>query len=611
MTRTKDAVPGRKALVIGADGLLGSHLVRRLLEEGYAVRVFKQASSTSPTLDGLDLDLVEGDLLDDSPVLESAMEGCFCVFHVAAITDLWADSDLIWKVNLEGTRRVLDACLAAGVKRLIYTGSASSFQFGTREHPGDETGSFPPEHRGVTYMESKHKAMELVLDYVQNKGLDAVVVAPTFMLGSLDWRPSSGELIRQFIRRAMKMTAPGGRNFAYAPDVAAAMVSAVDRGRKGECYLLGGRNLNFLDFFTRVARIAGLEPPNRELPGSVLAAAGWLGSLAGMVSQKPVALNRTLARLAACGTYYSSKKAVTELDMPQTAVETGIEDTVRSLLEYGHIHARDSRCFKDKVAIVTGASRGVGFAVARELVKRGVRVVMTARSEKRLEDSRRKLERLGGKVVAVSGDVGRWDDARQMVDAAREHFGRIDILVNNAGISMRGRFDELSPEVCEKTIQTNLMGSVYLTKAAVDDIRRNKGNIVFVSSIAGLFGLPGASTYCAGKAALTGLSESLRLELIPEGVHSGVVYLGFTEHDPEKRILAADGTPVPPDRPAHHTQVFAASLVIRMIEKRMRRIVMTPAGVIGGLVYRVSPGFVEWAVLKAQASQIGVFKKFS
>ncbi len=601
----------RTVLVIGADGLLGSHLVRALQVQQYRVRVFKQPGSSSPTLDELDLEIFEGDLLDEGDSLAEAMQGCDTVFHLAAITDLWADEKKVWQVNYDGTRNVLDACLAAHIRRLIFTGSASSFQFGSMDRPGDERNSFAPEYRGIAYMESKHKAMELVLDYAESKGLDALVVAPTFMLGDLDWRPSSGELIRQFIARGMRVTSPGGRNFAHVSDVAQAMVNAIDKGKSGECYILGGENLRYLDFFTKVAAIAGCEPPKRVIPKVALQIAGLIGSLIGKLTGRRVALNRTLAKLSLMGTYYSSEKAIRELDMPQTPIESGIEKTIKSLLSYRHIYAEESAAFKGKVALITGASRGVGFSVARELVKRGAKVVLSARGERRLLDSRDKLERLGGDVAAVTGDVGKWDDARRMVEVAHDRFGKIDILVNNAGISMRGKFHELSPEVCTDTITTNLLGSVYLTKAAIDDIRETKGHVVFVSSIAGLFGLPGASTYCASKAALTGLSESLRLELIPEGVHSGVVYLGFTEHDPEKTILAADGTGVRPDRPAHHTQVFAASLIVDMLVKRKRRIIMTPAGVLGGLVYRFSPGFVEWAILKAQSMQIGTFKKFS
>ncbi len=325
-------------LVTGADGLLGSHLVRRLIESGCTARVFVQPESRSPTLDGLPVQLIRGDLLENDGRLEEAAAGCRYVFHCAAVTDMWADPEITWKVNLDGTRRILDACCENGVRRLVFTGSASSFGFGTIENPGDESGSFPPAYRGVAYMESKHRAMRLVLDYVDRRGLDALVVAPTFLLGAHDWRPSSGELIRQFLKRKMRFTSPGGRNFVHASDVAMAMVAAAEKGRKGQCYIAGGHNVSYLDFFTRVAAIAGgVNPPRFVLPGSLITAFGAAGSAYGMLFSKKPPLNREMARLASCGTYYSAGKAARELGMPRTPIDDAIEESIISLRDYGYV----------------------------------------------------------------------------------------------------------------------------------------------------------------------------------------------------------------------------------------------------------------------------------
>ncbi len=333
MTKSKS-----KVLVIGGDGLLGSHLVRKLIEQDYQVRVFIQPQSHSPTLDHLPIERVTGDLLSDNGDVEQAMADCRYVFHCAAITDLWASPDITWKVNLEGTRKVLEGCLESRVKRLVFTGSASSFRFGTLERPGDEQGTFPGEYKGIAYMESKHQAMNLVQEYVSQRGLDAVIVAPTFLLGRLDWRPSSGELIRQFLTRKMIFTSPGGRNFAYAPDVADAMVSALSKGKKGQAYIAGGANLSYLDFFSRVASISGkASPPRFVLPGKAILAAGAAASLYGKVFNQKPKLNMTTANLSLFGTYYSAAKSIRELNMPQTDTETAIEESIASLREFGHI----------------------------------------------------------------------------------------------------------------------------------------------------------------------------------------------------------------------------------------------------------------------------------
>ena len=267
--------------------------------------------------------------------------------------------------------------------------------------------------------------------------------------------------------------------------------------------------------------------------------------------------------------------------------------------------------FKDKVALISGGSRGVGFALARQLVERGARVVISARTERRLLASQKKLKEQGGEVEAVVGDVGKWEDARKMVERAIEKFGRLDILINNAGVSMRGEFAQLAPEVCERVVATNLMGSIYLSRAGIKYLKESQGHLVFISSIAGLFGLPGASIYCASKGGLKGLCESLRIELALDGVHIGIVYLGFTEHDPEKRILLADGSLAPPDRPAHHTQDYSARLILKMIEKRKPALVMTPIGKLGYYMNRFFPGLVERLIIFARRGNFSIYQRFS
>lgn len=327
-----------EALVTGSDGLLGSHLVRKLLDRKFSVRALIQPGSTSPTLDGLPVERVEADLLENTPALSNAVRGCDFVFHCAAITAPRTDPDLTWRVNLEGTQKILDACVQGKVRRLIFTGSASTFRFGSLEDPGNEQNPFPEVYRGIAYMESKNQAMEQVKAHVNRGLLDAVIVAPTFLIGALDWRPSSGELMRQFICRGLRFTSPGGRNFAYAPDVAEALIAAAETGQSGECYIAGGQNLCYFDFFSKVAEIAGgVKPPRTVLPGTLIMVAGLAGSFYEKVTGKPALLDRTLARLSLYGTYYSSQKAISKLNMPQTPPETAIRESVLSLREYGHI----------------------------------------------------------------------------------------------------------------------------------------------------------------------------------------------------------------------------------------------------------------------------------
>ena len=328
----------QKIFVTGADGLLGGNLVRELLNQGYFVRAFVQRTSAAATLDGLPVDIVKGDLLDANlNTLDRAMEGCDAVFHCAAITDMRAPDAVVWRVNHGGTRNIVEAALRAGIKRFVHTASASSYQAGTKANPGDESGAFPAEYRKLAYMESKAAATAYVRQRIEDEGLDAVFVAPTFMIGPHDTRPSSGELIRQFIRRRMRVVSPGGRNFAYVGDVAKGMVAALEKGVTGECYLLGGENLTYMEFFSKVADTVKMDRPKWTLPQAAVSGAGSLGSAWERVTGKPVALNHTLAKLACMHTFYSSKKAVEKLGLPQTSMDLAVREAVEGLKQYGHL----------------------------------------------------------------------------------------------------------------------------------------------------------------------------------------------------------------------------------------------------------------------------------
>jgi len=256
--------------------------------------------------------------------------------------------------------------------------------------------------------------------------------------------------------------------------------------------------------------------------------------------------------------------------------------------------------FENKVAIITGSSRGIGLATAREFCKRGAKVVLNARGGARLEQARETLEREGHKVIAVQADVTSPESCRGMIARTVEEFGRLDILMNNAGVSMRANLEDLDAEACRNIVDINLMGCIYPTLYSLPEIKRNKGSIVFTSSIAGLIGLPTATLYCATKTALHGFSDSLRCELAPEGVHVGIVCVGFTENDPEKTVVGAAGSAVAPGRPAHMTQEQVAKEFAELVRKRRNRAVLSPIGKFAEYISRISPEIVENTIIMSR-----------
>jgi short-subunit dehydrogenase len=178
-----------------------------------------------------------------------------------------------------------------------------------------------------------------------------------------------------------------------------------------------------------------------------------------------------------------------------------------------------------KVAAITGASSGIGLAVARELVREGVAVVLGARRTDRLEQAVAELKAGGGRAEALTMDVASEDDVRRLVARTREAFGRLDIMICNAGFGYYGDVDEMPSEIMRRMMDVNFMGTFYGTRAALPIFRaQGSGHLIFVSSIVGRRGIPHMSGYSATKCAQAGFAESLRSEFIGSDIHVSVVF---------------------------------------------------------------------------------------
>jgi short-subunit dehydrogenase len=251
--------------------------------------------------------------------------------------------------------------------------------------------------------------------------------------------------------------------------------------------------------------------------------------------------------------------------------------------------------FKNKTAIVTGSGMGIGKAIALEFCKAGANVVLNGRNAERLEKTLQELKQLGYPVVAVVGDVTKGSTCDAIVAKAIDTFGGINFLVTNAGVSMRERFENLQPEIFSQIIESNISGSAIPALKVLPHIKKTKGSIVFISSAAGMIGLPTASAYSAGKMALTALAQSMKIELADAGVHIGIVHVGFTQNDNEKRVLNANGELIPvASRPPYlqQTQQEVAQSVLAVIRKRKFKIVLTFVGKLNAFAVRFFPNLV-------------------
>jgi dihydroflavonol-4-reductase len=325
---------GKLALVTGATGCVGSNVVAALIERGYDVRAMRRSRSSLEALDGLDAQLVLGDVLEvDS--LRQAMDGCSLVFHVAAVSDYWrTPAERVYEVNVEGTSNVLAAASASGVDRLIYTSSSGALGVPRNGALLDESAEFNISPKRFPYGHSKHLAEQLVRDAV-DKGLDAVIVNPTAVIGARDVNYIGGSLLPA-VRRGLSLFAPpGGLNWLDAQTAGLGHLLAAERGRTGERYVLGGENVSHRATMDTVAAVVGGRKPLFTLPRFLMGLVALLADCFNAVYRGKPLFSGEQARLSAAELYYDCSKARRELGLPLTPFRTAVERAKAWYVEHG------------------------------------------------------------------------------------------------------------------------------------------------------------------------------------------------------------------------------------------------------------------------------------
>ncbi|RZK39546.1 MAG: SDR family oxidoreductase [Pedobacter sp.] len=258
--------------------------------------------------------------------------------------------------------------------------------------------------------------------------------------------------------------------------------------------------------------------------------------------------------------------------------------------------------FKDKTVIITGASSGIGKALAEELAQRGANLVLGARQFVTLCEITAGLEaKYGVKALAVQTDVSKEEDCKTLVHQAVATFGKIDVLINNAGLSMRALFNDLDLSVIKNLMDVNFWGTVYCTKYALPEILKTKGSIVAVSSIAGYRGLPGRTGYSSSKFAMNGFMEALRTELLKTDVHVMVACPGFTTSNIRVTALSKDGAVHGETSMEEAKMMSAEEVAVRIsdgIAARKRTLVMTRQGKLAVWMNKLFPAFTDKKVFE-------------
>ena len=253
--------------------------------------------------------------------------------------------------------------------------------------------------------------------------------------------------------------------------------------------------------------------------------------------------------------------------------------------------------YDGKVAVVTGASQGIGRALVHELASQHSRLVLAARDAEALARVAGECEARGAEALAVPTDVADEAACRALIAAAVERFGGLDVLVNNAGIGMLARFEDVTDlSLYERLMRVNYLGSIYPTWHALPHLKRSRGQVVAISSLAGLNGVPGRTAYAATKHAQVGFFDSLRIELRGSGVSVTVIAPYFVQSEIRKRSPGPDGRTVEAS-PVHEDDVMTAEecarLIVRAMAKRKRMLVMTLKGRLGRFLKLVAPGLVD------------------
>jgi dihydroflavonol-4-reductase len=331
-------------LVTGATGFVGSHVARQLVGAGYRVRVLVRRNSNQQSLEGLSAERIEGDLRDAAS-LDRAMQGIQQVFHLAADYRLWAKNPAdIYESNVGGTRKIFEAAKRASVERIVFTSTVATIAV-----PRDD-GALPNEETHATldqmigdYKRSKFLAEQEAMSAAL-AGLPVVIVNPTTPVGPGDWRPTpTGRIIVDFLNGKMPAYVDTGLNLVAVEDVAAGHLLAADKGRIGERYLLGARNMTLKQILDALSTITGRPAPKVRLPHAVALAAGyadkWFSLITGREPQIPV----DGVKMSRHRMFVESDKAQRELGYQTSDVQVALERAVRWYEEHGYVRGRAGR----------------------------------------------------------------------------------------------------------------------------------------------------------------------------------------------------------------------------------------------------------------------------
>ena len=330
-----------RVLITGATGFIGSNVAKKLIEAGFEVNALIRKSSNRLNIKGLPLKIFYGDLKDKES-LEKAVKGCKGLFHVAAAYSFWSpDPDEFYKINVEGTKNVIQAAISAGVEKIVYTSSESTIKNSNNGKLADEGEMCELSELTGDYKKSKLLAERKVMEFCKC-GYPVVIVNPTTPIGPGDVKPTpTGRIVLDFLNKKMPAYVNTGLNIIDVEDVACGHLLAFEKGKIGQRYILGNKNLTLKQIFEIIADIANIKPPEVRIPLWLAAAAAYINEfVAGKILKKQPAVPVAAVKTAYKFRYFDCSKAVSQLGLPQTPVKVAFEKSIKWFKENGYVKNR-------------------------------------------------------------------------------------------------------------------------------------------------------------------------------------------------------------------------------------------------------------------------------
>lgn len=331
-----------KAFVTGGTGFIGSSIVRELLKADYEVCALVRKGADMRNLDGLEIELVQGDITDiDS--LRRAVQGCERVFHAAALYSFWVrESGLIERVNVEGTRNVLEVAKEAGVERIVYTSSVAALAVPEGKEPVTEETPVDPGKIIGDYKKSKYRAEQVALDYARS-GLPVVLVNPSFPVGPRDIKPTpTGQTILDFLNNRIPAYVETGMNVVDVEDVALGHLLAAEKGRIGERYILGGEDMTMGELLGLLSEITGIPAPRVKIPYYPILGLSYLNAAFCKITGATPRMTPDTIRMSRHYMYYDPGKAIRELGLPQNSAKGALRKAVDWFHDNGYVRTAPS-----------------------------------------------------------------------------------------------------------------------------------------------------------------------------------------------------------------------------------------------------------------------------